>query len=94
MCIHPSPCYGKGQHSRVDFITHPNHPHAWKPLKYTRPIEFSPIQMDWTVGSRVEFFSFNIKSLNLWATDEGVRGMGLIPNLISGLIQDVSSHPP
>ena len=72
MCIHPSLCYGEGQYSKVDFITHPNHPHTWNPLKYTRPIEFSHIQMDWTEG---QIFSFTIKSLNLLATDEGVRGM-------------------
>ena len=94
MCIYPSICYGEGQYSRVNFITHLNHPHTWNPLKYTRPIEFSPIQMDWTVGSRFKFLSFNIKSLNLWATDEGVKGMGTTPNLIFGLIQDVSSYPP
>ena len=37
---------------------------------------------------------FNIKSLNLWATDEGVRGMGLTPNLIYGPILGVSFYPP
>ena len=44
---------------------------------------------EWTRAlDRVSNFFFNIKSLNLWATDEGVRGMGLILDVISGPIQD------
>ena len=42
---------------------------------------------------RGSFFFFNIKSLNLWVTDESV-GMRLTPNLISGPIQNVSSQHP
>ena len=94
MRIHPSPYYGKGQHSGADFMIHPNNLHTWDLLKHTRAIKFLPIQMDWIVGSKVDFFFFNIKSLNLWAVDEGVRDMGLTPNLIYGPIQDVFFHPP
>ena len=84
MCIHLLPCHGERQHSGVDFITHPNHPYTWNPLKYTRPIRFLPIEIDWTVGS----------TPNLWAMDEGVRDMGLTPNLLYGLIQCFSSYLP
>ena len=61
MCIHPSPCYGDEQHSKVDFITHLNYPHTWNPLKYTKPIKFSSLLMDWTVGLK-DIFSPLIKS--------------------------------
>ena len=40
MCIHPSPCYGEIQHSRVDFITHLNYPHTWKPLSTIDQLNF------------------------------------------------------
>ena len=41
-----------------------------------------------------QIFFFNIKSLNLWATDAGVRSMVLTRNLIYGIIQDVFFYPP
>ena len=41
-----------------------------------------------------ETFFFNIKSLSLWATGEGVGGIRLTPNLIYGPIQDASFLPP
>ena len=35
-----------------------------------------------------------MKSLNLWATDEVIRGMGLESNLILGVVLHRSFHPP
>ena len=86
--------WGMDAHKYFYIYIHPNHPRTWDPLNYTRSIKFSPNQMDWTVGSKFFFFFFNIKSLNLWVTDEGVRGMGLTPNSIYGPIQDVYFHHP
>ena len=44
--------------------------------------------MDLTVGLRVKIFYCDIKSINLWAIDEGDRVMGLTPNFIERDILD------
>ena len=56
MPIYLSPYYGEGQHSAADFMICLNHPHTWDTRNYTKSIEFSLIQRDWTIGSRVNFF--------------------------------------
>lgn len=79
-----------GQHGGAGFMIHLNHPHTRDPLNYIGCIEFSPMT---GLSERGSIFFYNIKSLNLWAMGEGVRGMLLTLNLISGPIENVYFHP-
>ena len=60
-------------------------------VHYFHQVFTSPNGLDGRIEAQIS--CFNIKSLNLCAADEGVRGMGLTPNLIYGPIQDVSPSP-
>ena len=59
MCIYHSPYTSEGQQNGANFMIHPNYPYTWDPLNYYGSIEFSLIQMDLTVGSRINFL-FNL----------------------------------
>ena len=56
-------------------------PKVWHLSKWTEPLEGG------------HNFFLNMKSLNLWAADEGVRGMGLGSNSILGVVPQRSFHP-
>lgn len=58
----------------------------------TGSVKFSLIRMFWTTGSRVRFF-IEYKVVKLLAMDEGVGGMELTSDLISGPMQYGSFHP-
>lgn len=46
-----------------------------------------------TLDQESTFFFLQYKSLDLWAMNEGIRGMELNLNLIAGPIKDVSFQP-
>ena len=54
---------------------------------------FTRIRMCWTVGLRANS-CFDIKSFNLWTTDEGIGSIRLTSNLISRLAPLGSFDPP
>ena len=78
---------------RAHPMIHPNHSLAWGPSDGHLNPGFAPIKWiglsDW--GSK--FFK-NINPLNLWATDQEVRVIRFVPNLIYRPYPYRSFHPP